>query len=338
MIRTAPAWLRQDRAWVDEVLFVGTPPVITTHPTNQTVDAGSTATFTVAGSGSSPMWFQWYFNGVKISNGSGVTGATNTTLTLANLQTAQSGNYMLIASNSAGVAMSSNAFLSVTPLFSLAEALDTVGSPLVWVTSRSSSSISNWVGQPTVTHDGEDAARSGSVSSSSSGSCSMQISVTGPGTVTFWWKVSSYTNNNRLRFYTGSSGSTERTNISGEVDWRQQTFSIASGSQILKWTYQRATSTSRGQEKGWVDEVVFLSSAPEVTSDPIVVNISRADDKILLRWAAIAGKNYQVLYKDDLSEDDWKILPGEVSISSSIATFEDDPDGQARRFYQILEH
>lgn len=49
-------------------------PVITTNPTDQTVMAGSNATFTVVASGSGPVTYQWMKNGANIE------GATNATL------------------------------------------------------------------------------------------------------------------------------------------------------------------------------------------------------------------------------------------------------------------
>ncbi|HUJ82646.1 MAG TPA: immunoglobulin domain-containing protein, partial [Candidatus Acidoferrales bacterium] len=51
-------------------------PAITTQPTNQSVQAGATATFSVAASGSSPLSYQWQKNGAAIS---GATSASYTT-------------------------------------------------------------------------------------------------------------------------------------------------------------------------------------------------------------------------------------------------------------------
>ena len=97
----------------------------------------------------------------------------------------------------------------------------------------------------------------------------MQATVTGPGVVTFWWKVSSFTNSNRLIFYTGSSGSTEIGRISGEVDWQQVTFNVGNGSQVLRWTYQRSSSTSNGQERAWLDQVQFTPMPPGISTHPV---------------------------------------------------------------------
>src|SRR5207302_6471651 len=128
----------------------------------------------------------------------------------------------------AGRASSSNAVVMVVPILPLPEALDTP----TWTWSTNGNA--GWVGQPVVTFDGVDAARSGNILDSQSST--MQTTVNGPGTVSFWWKVSSETNNDQLQSYIGGSS---KAAISGLVDWQPRTFPIPSGSQVLKWTYSK---------------------------------------------------------------------------------------------------
>src|SRR5262249_53319513 len=63
------------------------PPFILTQPTSRTVVIGSATTFTVGAGGTSPLSYQWSFNGTNI------TGATGSSLSLANIQMNQAGNY-----------------------------------------------------------------------------------------------------------------------------------------------------------------------------------------------------------------------------------------------------
>jgi hypothetical protein len=145
-------------------------------------------------------------------------------------------------------------FVSQTaaPIMTLAEALDTIGSSLVWLTTGGGS----WFGQFGVNHDGVDAAHSGPVTQPDISSW-LSTSVTGPGTLTFWWKVSSETNSDWLRFYLDGS---QQTAISGEVSWQQQTVTIPAGTHNLSWNYWNDGS-GVGQDCGWLDQVQFVPSA-----------------------------------------------------------------------------
>jgi hypothetical protein len=83
------------------------PPAITTSPTNQTVIAGTSVTFSAGASGTAPLSYQWQFDGANIS------GATNTSLTVTNALLANAGSYSMVAVNPYGSATSSVAILSV---------------------------------------------------------------------------------------------------------------------------------------------------------------------------------------------------------------------------------
>ena len=78
-------------------------------PTDQVVAVGSSVSISATATGVPTPAVQWQFNGTNTTdgatgNGSTLTGSTSSTLTLANAQTADTGSYCLIASNSAGVA------------------------------------------------------------------------------------------------------------------------------------------------------------------------------------------------------------------------------------------
>jgi len=72
---------------------VTTPPTITTQPVSQTVVAGGNVTFSVTATGSGPMLYRWYRDGVEIS------GATKSSLTINGVQLSDSGGYRVIIGN-----------------------------------------------------------------------------------------------------------------------------------------------------------------------------------------------------------------------------------------------
>lgn len=108
-------------------------PVILTQPQNQSVPVGSNALFTVFAGGTTPLRYQWRFNGTNIA------GATLTSLALSNLPTQKSGNYSVVVSNAAGVMLSSNAWLAVTFPFEITN---------LNVVPRPGSALISWLSDP----------------------------------------------------------------------------------------------------------------------------------------------------------------------------------------------
>jgi len=81
--------------------------IITLQPQSQAVLPGTTVLFTVSATGIQPLTYQWVFNSTPIS------GATNTSLSLANVQPANSGNYQVVVTSPAGSVPSAVATLAV---------------------------------------------------------------------------------------------------------------------------------------------------------------------------------------------------------------------------------
>ena len=83
-------------------------PRITTSPTNHTVTAGQTATFTVVAAGTAPLSYQWQKNGVSIS------GATAASYTTPATTTSGSGSrFAVVVKNTGGTVTSAAATLTV---------------------------------------------------------------------------------------------------------------------------------------------------------------------------------------------------------------------------------
>ena len=249
-------------AYLDQVSYVsgGTAAFIATQPAPQTVVAGSNAVFTVTASGTPPITCQWQFAGVNLAN------ATNNSLTLNNVQPIQAGQYGVVVANGYGSPVTSSSAALTATTIPLAAAVDYAGP--VW----SSSGNAQWFGQVSVAHDSADAAQSGWLTNSQNSY--LDTTLVGPGTLKFWWKVSSETNWDFLRFYVGGVATT---NISGEVDWQQQTVALPAGSQTLRWAYTKDGSFSRGLDAAWLDRVTY-------DGRPILSISSLPSQQVLLFW------------------------------------------------------
>ncbi len=151
-----------------------------------------------------------------------------------------------------------DSFTTVVPPITVAlpEALDTsltltTGGNAVW----------RGIG-PTPSHDGVDAAVSGDIGNSQQSW--METTVTGPGTLTYWWKVSSESGYDYLEFYRNSALQTGR--ISGNVDWQLKTYTIPAGTQTLRWRYMKDNIFDGGLDLAWVDQVVWTPDAATFNS------------------------------------------------------------------------
>lgn len=114
-----------------------------------------------------------------------------------------------------------------------------------------------WFRQTGISHDGVDAAQSGSISDGANSVMSIQL--TGPDLVQFWRKVSSEEGFDFLRVRV--DGETVDV-VSGEVDWTRVSVPVPAGVHTLTWSYEKDGSVSTGSDAAWVDEVVVASTVP----------------------------------------------------------------------------
>ncbi|BCX46809.1 serine peptidase precursor [Haloferula helveola] len=115
----------------------------------------------------------------------------------------------------------------------------------------------DWFFQTSVTHDGIDAAQSGPIDDN--GSTSLELTIIGPGTLDFWWKVDSEEDYDILSVEVLGTGNFEE--ISGNVDWTQSSVLIPPGPQTVIFDYSKDNSVSSGADTGWVDRVYFAADA-----------------------------------------------------------------------------
>lgn len=93
------------------VSSTGTAPTVSTHPSNTTVTAGATASFTAAAGGSPTPTVQWQENTGSWSN---ISGQTTTTLSLGVVGTPDNGRqFRAVFTNSSGSATTNTATLTV---------------------------------------------------------------------------------------------------------------------------------------------------------------------------------------------------------------------------------
>lgn len=120
---------------------------------------------------------------------------------------------------------------------------------LTWTTGGSAV----WFGQTNVTYDGVDAAQSGAITNGQQSW--LETAVNGPGSLGFWWKVSSEADSDYLAI--SANGVEQAGRISGETGWQHKEVFVPGGKWSLRWFYTKDAAGSSGTDCGWVDQVVW---------------------------------------------------------------------------------
>jgi alpha-tubulin suppressor-like RCC1 family protein len=316
--------------YVGAALLNDGSPVFTVQPGNQNWTNGSTIWLHARAVGVQPMSYQWQFNGINILD------ATNADLTITNAQGSDSGQYCALASNSVGSATSRLASVTIQPgppitvSHTLAQALNATN--LAWSTSGSAA----WFPETANTHDRIAAAQSGAISNSMSSG--LETTVIGPGTLTFWWSVSSEEFFDFLSFYI-DSGTNYAARISGEVAWEQEAFPIASGSHTLRWIYSKDPDISVGEDAGWLDQVSFVATLlPAQLGAPTLL----PDGRLLFNVFTTNGNSLtltdpaSVTFEASSNLVDWITLTNAVTLTNGGALLSDPTaTNSAVRFYRL---
>ena len=158
-------------------------PAMVVQPVGLVAGAGSNVTLSVRAVGTEPLSYQWQRDGLPLADGAFVQGAATPALTLLNVQTNDTGNYAALVTNVVGSTLSATGRVTVLPGPTLGVAVNAPN--LDWTTGGDSA----WRYQTNTTHDGLDAAWSGTLTQP--GTAWLQTQVTGPIVVGFWWKVAS---------------------------------------------------------------------------------------------------------------------------------------------------
>ncbi|MBB5035317.1 S8 family serine peptidase [Prosthecobacter vanneervenii] len=120
--------------------------------------------------------------------------------------------------------------------------------------------------ETTTTHDGVDAVQTAAVDDEEYSG--MEFTVNGPARLAFQWKVSSEKNYDYLVLTVDGY---VKDYITGEVDWKQSTTDVGPGPHNVDIYYIKDQATAKGQDAGWIDQVVITptTTAPVITTDTL---------------------------------------------------------------------
>lgn len=197
-----------------------------------------------------------------------------------------------------------------------------------------------WIGQGDTSHDGTSAAESGAIGNGQS--VWLKTTVDGPGTVFFWYSCScedfgdflcfdvdgpesiddrdDYLESGAIHWITGhGDGLSYRRRpapLSREGNWLRMAIPVSgSGRHTLRWLYSKDSSLSQGEDRAWVDHVVWSTTAPDVSPLAVSATDGTSDSTVDVSWNFISDATSYSVYRG-VSDD----TADAVSVVSGIAT------------------
>lgn len=129
------------------------------------------------------------------------------------------------------------------------------------------SGSADWVVSETAPYEGTYSAASGTIGDNASTSLEISVEVSAADDISFFKKASSESSYDFLEFYIDD---TKKGSWSGEEDWSEVSYPVTVGTHIFKWTYVKDVSSISGQDKSWIDYILF---------PPLTVETGIVEDK-----------------------------------------------------------
>jgi tRNA A-37 threonylcarbamoyl transferase component Bud32 len=166
----------------------------------------------------------------------------------------------------------------------------------------------------------------------------ISTSVQGPGTLSFYWVVSSEYNRDFLIFYIDGNS---KKSISGTVNWMKESYVIDQGTHIIRWEYRKDGSVVTGSDAGWLASVEYVSygsitvqSSPS-EADVYLDNIKKGTTPITINDVPVGSHKIKLRKQDyDDKEVTVAVSAGQtinvdepLNIKTGSITVNSDPSG-----------
>lgn len=161
-----------------------------------------------------------------------------------------------------------------------------------------------WFLQTEVSVDDEDALASHPLADEES--ASLALTLTGPATGAFWWRVSSEENLDFL--YLVIDGEIV-SKISGEVEWNQVEFDVQDGPHEILWIYEKDKDGAAGADQAWIDRLELSFNTPP--SSPPTLSVARGGVRgVVISWPTANAVGYK-LQASPFPNFGWSPVPNE---------------------------
>jgi hypothetical protein len=135
-------------------------------------------------------------------------------------------------------------------------------------------------------------AKSGAITHNQQSNMSVTLDVGTAGPISFYYKVSSESGYDYLRFYVDGALQSQ---WSGTAGWAQASCIVSTGAHTVLWQYLKDELVSSGSDCGWIDNIKFPPlAAPELVTDLTIITEGTG---MRLNWSPAAFATGYKIYR-----------------------------------------
>ena len=153
----------------------------------------------------------------------------------------------------------------------------------------------HWFVDGSTANTGTYSARSGAIGHANLTTLQVEIEVSENGQISFFKKLSTEANKDKLTFYIDNAAMGE---WSGEVDWSREAFPVTAGTHKFKWIYMKDSNGTYGDDCCWLDDVQFPSSEQVVFLPALELQAQVNLNEVTLSWSGLEAAESYVIRLD----------------------------------------
>ena len=152
-----------------------------------------------------------------------------------------------------------------------------------------------WFIDNSTANTGNFSARSGAITHANLTTLQVEINVLQDGQISFFKKISSEANKDKLTFYIDN---TIMDIWSGEVNWSRETYPVTAGTHKFRWIYMKDSSGTYGDDCCWIDDIQFPSSHIVTLLPAFAVDAQVDLNEVTLSWIS-PNPSYNYIVRRD---------------------------------------
>ena len=153
----------------------------------------------------------------------------------------------------------------------------------------------SWFIDNSTSNTGSYSTRSGAIGNTHLTTLQVSIDVSEDGIISFYKKICTEANKDKLTFYIDN---TPKGEWSGEVGWSHESFPVSAGTHKFKWIYMKDGSGSYGDDCCWIDDIQFPSSNMVTLLPELELETQVVDNEVSLTWQGIDDAEHYIIRRD----------------------------------------